>query len=596
VLRDFGRRRVLRVLYKSRLTLCPLGPGTESPRPLSKIRTNFIAIEKDGRVGLQLQRLEGSQDSGSVLRSGVTTPTASTERLNPFDTMIKSPPRTSLLNQTISDSPQTVQENKESPSSQGQPSSKPDTSAAPAANGTKESSPEKARLSQPQTTKATESNGGKDQKPAEREPGKTSSHTSKPTPKPIAVSSATKSAPKALKSPINLKGPKSPGENQNEQVPVKKTPDKKPHPPEKSTSPRASTTSVKTSTSVTAKKSSSVTSSPHTSFVKPKPKSPTRPVKLPPSLTSHTAASGSKVTSRQPSLSRPSGSAATTGDSHGRPSSRASVITNGSVVPKSQAPKRLRRQSSTINRPRPSLGPPPKQPAKDHPPTKKEKPVDEGFLARMTRPTQASASRAAEKAAHITATKKPVAAAAPKKTVTTKTVKKPASKPTSAASSSTQPQSSTTDKPKVEAEPASHTPSTKPDQARENKPDQRAETTQQAPAAEVNAAPESDDASKQEPTASDIDVANESVETPQSSEATAPISEDPEQSVPQPAAEAPQAPDIVAEATPVVGTAEEEAAAAAAAAETKPTEAAEGVCAPGNEEAKKAEETSGSTS
>jgi hypothetical protein len=52
----------------------------------------------------------------------------------------------------------------------------------------------------------------------------------------------------------------------------------------------------------------------------------------------------------------------------------------------------------------------------------------------------------------------------------------------------------------------------------------------------------------------------------------------------------------VAEATPVVGTAEEEAAAAAAAAETKPTEAAEGVCAPGNEEAKKAEETSGSTS
>ncbi|KAF5017427.1 hypothetical protein F66182_10646, partial [Fusarium sp. NRRL 66182] len=27
--------------------------GTESPRPLSKVRTNFVAIEKDGRIGLQ---------------------------------------------------------------------------------------------------------------------------------------------------------------------------------------------------------------------------------------------------------------------------------------------------------------------------------------------------------------------------------------------------------------------------------------------------------------------------------------------------------------------------------------------------------------
>lgn len=56
------------------------------------------------------------------------------------------------------------------------------------------------------------------------------------------------------------------------------------------------------------------------------------------------------------------------------------------------------RSSSVAGRQRPSIGPPPKQVAKDHPVPKKEAKVDEGFLARMMRPTQASASKVAEKA------------------------------------------------------------------------------------------------------------------------------------------------------------------------------------------------------
>ncbi|KYK55370.1 hypothetical protein DCS_07333 [Drechmeria coniospora] len=39
----------------------PAGPnGTDSPRPLSKVRTNFVAIEKDGRIGLRRDNSGGS--------------------------------------------------------------------------------------------------------------------------------------------------------------------------------------------------------------------------------------------------------------------------------------------------------------------------------------------------------------------------------------------------------------------------------------------------------------------------------------------------------------------------------------------------------
>ncbi|KAK1961942.1 hypothetical protein LY78DRAFT_540544, partial [Colletotrichum sublineola] len=123
-----------------------------------------------------------------------------------------------------------------------------------------------------------------------------------------------------------------------------------------------------------------------TGFVKPKVKSPTKPVKLPASLMAPTAASVSKVreTPRE-TLSRASGN-------QGRPASRAS--TAGTAAP----PKTLRRQNSVINRARPSIGPPPKKPLQDHPITKKEREIDESFLARMMRPTASSSSKLTEKA------------------------------------------------------------------------------------------------------------------------------------------------------------------------------------------------------
>jgi hypothetical protein len=85
------------------------------------------------------------------------------------------------------------------------------------------------------------------------------------------------------------------------------------------------------------------------------------------------------------------------------------------------------------------LGPPPKQAAKDHPPTKREKEVDQGFLARMMRPTASSAQKTTGKVQTSPPRK---AAVAPKKATTVKPVKKVAAKPTGVASSPARPQSS----------------------------------------------------------------------------------------------------------------------------------------------------------
>lgn len=159
--------------------------------------------------------------------------------------------------------------------------------------------------------------------------------------------------------------------------------------------------------------------SPGANVTRAKAKSPTRPAKLPTSLTTHTAASASKTgpgaaPARQ-TQSRAAGNASTLGvpaPVSQRPSSRASA-TGTSIPP----PPKLRRQNSTINRARPSIGPPPKQQAKDHPPTKKEAHVDESFLARMMRPTQASSSKTTEKAP-ITPPRTRTGASSVKKSVT----------------------------------------------------------------------------------------------------------------------------------------------------------------------------------
>ncbi|KAK4116833.1 hypothetical protein N656DRAFT_277490 [Canariomyces notabilis] len=423
----------------------PFVAGAESPRPLSKVRTSFIAVAKDGMIGLQR---EGSQDSLSATRklsgdSNASAPNGEAENSNTPDKMSETPAKTNLKDQPIPESSRPDSGSKDAARpTEGTHMAKAGTSTASEAeakrqvtskSAVEELSSTNAGATQREAGATNGSSGGKDGEKVEKESSKSATRTTKPPPKPLAAATANKPAAKPGEPPATSKAPKSPAETSAPNPSVKKTPERRAQQSDKTITPRA-TPSAKATAASSAKKVPVVASPSGTGFVKPRPKSPTRPVKLPPSLTTHTAASGSKINAPRQSLSRASGNTQAA-ESHGRAPSRASVSTAG-VVCKPLASKGLKRQNSTIGRPRPSLGPPPKQAAKDHPPTKREREVDEGFLARMMRPTQASASKVAEKVQ--TTSPRRAAVPATKKTAAVKPMKKTASNPTRTAPSSAQ--------------------------------------------------------------------------------------------------------------------------------------------------------------
>ncbi|KAI0451942.1 hypothetical protein F5B21DRAFT_485145 [Xylaria acuta] len=208
---------------------------------------------------------------------------------------------------------------------------------------------------------------------------------SKPASKTAAPVSTAKTAAKAPKSPLTTKAPSG-------------------KEPTKAAVAPANPKKV-TATKTAASKPAAIDLPPSgTGFVKPKPKSPTRPVKLPSSLTTHTASSaqktgtGNAAPAARRSLSRASGNAQhlSVNPTLHRSPSRNSVSTTGTTTTKTLKHKP---SNANVGRSRPSLGPPPKPAAaKEQPALKKETQVDEGFLARMMRPTASSAKKTSEKA------------------------------------------------------------------------------------------------------------------------------------------------------------------------------------------------------
>lgn len=409
-----------------------------------------------------------SQDSIPAARklsgdSNVTTPTTATERSNPFDFMTRSPAKTPGQIQPIAESPRPDTGNKDAArpveepqgATLGSPLQVVREPKKPEVNGAEKEAISPSAATPPQVATPNGTGREKEQqkpaeeevskpaeqeasKPAEKEASKPATRTPKHTPKPLTGISASKPTTKQEPSPRLARGPRTPVAATHHAA-AKKTPEKKAQPSEKPATPRATATAKPAGPSSIKKPPPLQASPASTGFVKPKVKSPTRPVKLPSSLTTHTASSGSKVSVPRESLSRTSNNTLPA-DPHGRPASRASGSTAGSASNKAAPTRGLRRQNSTINRPRPSLGPPPKQAAKDHPPTKREKEVDQGFLARMMRPTASSAQKTTSRVQTSPPRK---LAAAPKKAATAKPVKKVAAKPTVAASSSAHAQSST---------------------------------------------------------------------------------------------------------------------------------------------------------
>ncbi|KAJ0122519.1 hypothetical protein J7T55_003032 [Diaporthe amygdali] len=438
--------------------------GTESPRPLSKVRTSFVAIEKDGRIGLQQRNpSEASSISGRKL-SGDTEATSSVQLENTSTDVSsatsrpelnRGPPRASF--HTSPPPPDPASKSGDRPS----PPAEPPTSGTLISGAHREvaslagSSAPKGLAESPQI-KENQTPGGRksDQGSQARKAGQSQASGDKGQGQAAAPESVHKNsngisaggstggsavgiavgrtvAATTVNGADKTKGAKpaaaaAPAPAAPAPAPISKitntnavkSPDPAPQPKAASKPTNATShppTTPKAGKPAAEKKAAPASVSPG-GFVKPRPKSPTRPVKLPASLTTHTAASGSRT--------RTSGSA---------PPSSHENLARSTSRSKASA-KALQRSSSAASRQRPSIGPPPKQPAKDHPVVKKDARVDEGFLARMMRPTQSSASKVNEKVP-VTPPRRP--AAAPKKSASAKSVttRRPVSKTTSATTS-----------------------------------------------------------------------------------------------------------------------------------------------------------------
>ncbi|KAM3451215.1 hypothetical protein MY3296_005471 [Beauveria thailandica] len=296
----------------------PASATSEAPRPLSKIRTSFVAVEKDGRIGLK--RDQSGESSVSRRRlSNDTEPSLYRPRskMSTQDDSIRTP-----APESIPEAPDAAETAVEQPSNISETASNSPAKAKGAA-------PAKPTTSRSTTT---------------------------------ASRSASKTVPKSAASKME---------------PTKR-PDNK---PAASTRATGGTTAIKKPASVK-------TGANDTGFVKPKPKSPTKPVNLPSSLMAPTAASAHKGgASRQANLPQ-------SASAHAVGASAASKPVNG--------------KNSIVNRQRPSLGVPSiNKAAQESMPNKRQSHVDEGFLARMMRPTAASSSKTTEKGAPSTPPKKP---------------------------------------------------------------------------------------------------------------------------------------------------------------------------------------------
>ncbi|KAF4499057.1 hypothetical protein FAGAP_4763 [Fusarium agapanthi] len=384
--------------------------GTESPvRPLSKVRTSFVAIEKDGRIGLRRDPSHESSVSRRRLSMDTDAESVSTIPDKP-SASLEDAPRAGkpFFQEAIPESPRHQIDPPKTPTEQmgavtDEPSVNPDKkvdaeepspSLLPAESATaepvatepkKENKPPAAPAGANGKTKAENTKEAK--LPKETAPAatvKVSVPKKATATRPSTISTKAPNTKPSAKSPFATR----PAASATHKPEPKPAPKAAPAPKKESKpAPRTTPTATRPSATNTTKKPQPLKPTPSDApFVKPKPKSPTKPVHLPASLMAPTASSGAKTGRQvQPSASSQNLSVPA------RPASRASATGAGVSTGKT-----VKRQPSNVGRSRPSLGPPPKKTSDPaHP--KKEAPVDESFLARMMRPTQASAQKTSEK-------------------------------------------------------------------------------------------------------------------------------------------------------------------------------------------------------
>ncbi|KFY83391.1 hypothetical protein V498_08105 [Pseudogymnoascus sp. VKM F-4517 (FW-2822)] len=389
-----------------------IGNNSASPRQLSKVRTSFVAVERNGQTGIQWglrkETTVPPEDStmshrrGSFAENESTDPDVVIERKKSIQEEFKARKNSVDISETIPEF--ALEMPSAAASKQGTPAieSKDPMPAAntPTGNPDKPSTVEErnAKLLPADVKSAATVSGGKALKGASglgedlkgvttgklktgpsTKPSDKSTASKSSRPAPISTTK-TSTLSKTTKSPALPKTPVS-GTSAKSSTRTTATAATKASKPAVEKTTRPSTTTTKPAAPSTrtnpATKKPSLPSS--TGFIKPRPKSPTKPAKLPSSLTAPTSSSLSKL------------------------ADEARRTSAGST----RSPSRVSAgKSETIRKPtssRPSLGPPPsaalkKQTSRQSLP-KPSAPADEGFLARMMRPTTASASKTHDKAA-----------------------------------------------------------------------------------------------------------------------------------------------------------------------------------------------------
>ncbi|TWU73262.1 hypothetical protein ED733_002138 [Metarhizium rileyi] len=349
-----------------------------SPRPLSKVRTNFVAIEKDGRMGLRrdhsgessLSRRRMSNDTADTESNGVLL-----EKLNTgFPDDFGNTSRHNVANDTIPESPRAILNNQQDGDQIGASSQLNKTSME-----VRNSSGSPLLLLGGQT--GTDLAGELRSKSAQ---AANRSFGAKPTGTPTVQAKVTTTGSKKLMSSTSAARAESKVTTRGPQI--------------TNSSDKTQRASTQTTSHMNARKVPSralskvgplkTKSQNDTGFTKPKPKSPTKPVQLPSSLTAPTASSVSKVHGPRRSISRQSG--------YQNHSNQSTIRMN---LPNSTASQPASKgQGSSLSMPRPSLGPPPSKQSHVTASHRKQNNVDEGFLARVMRPTQSSSSKATDKA------------------------------------------------------------------------------------------------------------------------------------------------------------------------------------------------------
>ncbi|CCD49030.1 hypothetical protein ACHAPC_003845 [Botrytis cinerea] len=439
-------------------TLFSPGSSTTPPRPLSKVRTSFVTVERGAQqagqaIQLGLKRQDSNSEpsmasGGSMARRRTSFsldeqshPKETEERKKSISEEFEARKASIMVDELIPESALAETPALEVSKQIGDP------------EPTKQTIPERGReLAEPAEIKENPKKSDEEPKPVNTSPpatkanksptsktgpsktnatakasDKTTRNKSATRPAPIStakssttpkisprVSSPPKSSKPAPRTPTTPTGPGKDGKLQKSKTPERKpvvtakTPDKKPAKKTSSNSLAPSggarASSKPRSASRPAVKTRIPPSPPQSGLSKPKARSPTRPVQLPASLLAPTASSGSKgATSTAPARQTQSrASGAIKSETAPRSQSRAGSAPKSSGTTAKASHPPVARSASQVKKAttRPSLGTSStlqrKTSAGSLPPASAPL-AEDGFLSRMMRPTASSASKSTDK-------------------------------------------------------------------------------------------------------------------------------------------------------------------------------------------------------